>query len=305
MLHQYHTRARVATTKTKLLNDAATSAILFGSINRPAKAWWSPEVADAIAKRRKVFAKAHCSEEDRQNYISISRYTATVISKAKAKSWQKTCSSLSPKTRPNEVFSLLRSISGPPPQLHLTSPTSQVAIPCRLCQPYLFISTIPFLYSNPKTFSKHRDKSYQNCTLQHPALHFLLTILFSCLNSQVLIKLPTPFNPPSTICVTLSSIYLQPFLVNSHLPIYRTWKQSTIIPILKPGKPSNSPSSYRPISLTFCTSKLFKRMVLGRLTYFLEQQGTLSPMRAGFRLGRSIVDQVLLLSVNRRFLPPI
>ena len=45
------------------------------------------------------------------------------------------------------------------------------------------------------------------------------------------------------------------------------WKQSTIIPILKSGKPSDSPSSYRPISLTSCTSKLFERMVLGRLTY--------------------------------------
>ena len=43
-------------TFTKLLNDAATSAIPFGSINRPAKAWWSPEVADAVAKRRKAFA---------------------------------------------------------------------------------------------------------------------------------------------------------------------------------------------------------------------------------------------------------
>ena len=98
-------------TFTKLLNDAATSAIPFGSINRPAKTCWSPEVADAVAKRRKAFAKAHCSEEDRQHYIATSRYTSTVISKAKAKSWQNTCSSLSPKTRPSEVFSLLRSIS--------------------------------------------------------------------------------------------------------------------------------------------------------------------------------------------------
>ena len=73
-----------------------------------------------------------------------------------------------------------------------------------------------------------------------------------------------------------------------------TWKQSTTI--LKLGKPSDSPSSYRPISLTSCTSKLFERMVLGRLTYFLEQKGTLSPVQAGFRPGRSTVDQVLLLS---------
>ena len=37
-------------------------------------------------------------------------------------------------------------------------------------------------------------------------------------------------------------------------------------------------------------------MVLGQLTYFLEQQGTLSPVQAGFRPGKSTVDQVLFLS---------
>ena len=91
----------------------ATSAIPFGSINHPAKAWWFSEVTNAIVKRQKAFAKAHCSK-DCQNYISISRYTSTVISKTKAKSWRKTCSSLFPKTHPSEVFSLLRSISGFP-----------------------------------------------------------------------------------------------------------------------------------------------------------------------------------------------
>ena len=37
-------------------------------------------------------------------------------------------------------------------------------------------------------------------------------------------------------------------------------------------------------------------MVLGRLTYFLELQDILSPVQAGFRPGRSTVDQVFLLS---------
>ena len=108
-------------------NDAATSAIPFGSINRPAKAWWSPEVADTVAKRRKAFAKAHCSEEDSQHYIATSRYTSTVITKAKAKSWQKTCSSLSPKTVKSSLY--FAPSLAPPPQLLLTFPISQIAIP--------------------------------------------------------------------------------------------------------------------------------------------------------------------------------
>ena len=112
------------------INDAATSSIYFGSINRLAKAWLSSEVADAVAKHQKAFAKAHRSEGDRQNYITTSRYTSTVISKAKAESWQKPCSSLFPKTRPSEVFSLLRSIFG--------SPSPDLGCICNLKYKYVF-----------------------------------------------------------------------------------------------------------------------------------------------------------------------
>ena len=47
------------------------------------------------------------------------------------------------------------------------------------------------------------------------------------------------------------------------------WKPTTIIPVHKPGKPTSSPSSFRPISLTSCISKLFERLILSRLTFTL------------------------------------
>ena len=91
-----------------------------------------------------------------------------------------------------------------------------------------------------------------------------------------------------------------------HFPLYilswsthtfpSAWKQSIIIPILKPSKSSESPSSYHLISLTSCTSKLFQKMILGRFTYFLEYHNIFSPVQTGFRPGRSTVDQVLLNS---------
>ena len=43
------------------------------------------------------------------------------------------------------------------------------------------------------------------------------------------------------------------------------WKISFIIPIHKMGKPLDSPASFWPISLTFCLSKLFERIILSRL----------------------------------------
>ena len=73
-------------------------------------------------------------------------------------------------------------------------------------------------------------------------------------------------------------------------------KPTTIIPIYKPGKPTSSPSSFRHISLIFCISKLFERLVLSRLTFHLESNHLLSTCQAGFRPGRSSLDQILTLS---------
>ena len=62
------------------------------------------------------------------------------------------------------------------------------------------------------------------------------------------------------------------------------------------GKPLDSPASFRPISLTSCVSKLFERVILFRLLFFLESNSILSPGQAGFCPGRSTLDQILYFS---------
>ena len=84
-------------------------------------------------------------------------------------------------------------------------------------------------------------------------------------------------------------------MVLSHFPP-SCWKPTTIIPIHKPGKPTSSPSSFRPISFTSCIAKLFERLILSRLTFYLESNHLLSTCQAGFRPGRSSLDQILTLS---------
>ena len=66
----------------------------------------------AISERCKAFAAAYRSNEDCQAYISAFRRASSVIAKTEA--WQTTCSSLSPKSNPKSVHSLLRSIAGSP-----------------------------------------------------------------------------------------------------------------------------------------------------------------------------------------------
>ena len=69
---------------------------------------------EAISERHKAFAAAHRSNEDRQAYLSASRCASSVIVKAKDEAWQTTCSSLSPRSNPKSVHSLLHSIAGSP-----------------------------------------------------------------------------------------------------------------------------------------------------------------------------------------------
>ena len=99
---------------TSLTLNAAESSIPFGRIKRPPKAWWSAEMEQAVSEGRKAFVAAHRSDEDRQAYISASRHGSSVIAKAKTEAWQMTCSSLSSKSNPKSVRSLLRSIADSP-----------------------------------------------------------------------------------------------------------------------------------------------------------------------------------------------
>ena len=69
---------------------------------------------EAVSERRKAFAPAHRSDEDYQAYISASRRASSVIAKAKTEAWQTTCFSLSPRSNPKSVHSLLRSVAGFP-----------------------------------------------------------------------------------------------------------------------------------------------------------------------------------------------
>ena len=100
-----------ATLFISLALNAAKSSIPFGRIKRHPKASWSAEEEEAVSERRKAFAGAHRSDEHRHAYISTFRCASSVIAKTKAEAWQASCCSLSPKSNPKSVYSLLRSVA--------------------------------------------------------------------------------------------------------------------------------------------------------------------------------------------------
>ena len=74
----------------------------------------------------------------------------------------------------------------------------------------------------------------------------------------------------------------------------KLWRKSKVIAILKPGKDSTLPKSYRPISLLCHTYKLFERRILNRLNPLIETM--IIDQQAGFRPGKSTTGQLLNLT---------
>lgn len=72
-----------------------------------------------------------------------------------------------------------------------------------------------------------------------------------------------------------------------------SFRVAKVIAIPKPGKPLNSASSYRPISLLSSTCKLFERLIHTRLYRYGTENSMFSPTQFGFRKQHSCVHQVL------------
>ncbi|KAH8360927.1 hypothetical protein KR084_008897, partial [Drosophila pseudotakahashii] len=71
----------------------------------------------------------------------------------------------------------------------------------------------------------------------------------------------------------------------------KKWKKSVVIMIPKPGKDHTIPSSYRPISLLSCLSKLLEKCLLTRMTPYLREQNLIPAHQFGFRESHGTIEQ--------------
>ena len=291
---------------TSLTLSAAKSSIPFGRIKRPPKAWWSAEVEQAVSERRKAFAAADRSDEDRQAYISASRRASSVIAKAKTEAWQTTCSSLSPKSNPKSVHSLLRSIAGSPSSSssspnfpNCSSSRESASVYAAYLRSYFSVSQAKALRSKSRGYLSElrratcSEESHSSFCSSFSLVEFLAAasnLSSSSATGSDKVAYPMLKHLPRSGMDFLLYIFNLSWSSHSFPSI---WKTSPIIPIHKMGKLLDFPASFRPISLTSCISKLFERIILSRLLFFLESNSILSPRQAGFRPGRSTLYQIL------------
>ena len=264
---------------------------------------------EAVSQRRKAFAVAHRSDEDRHAYFTAFRRALSDIAKAKTEAWQTTCSSLSPRSNPKSVHSLLRYIAGSP-SLSSSSPNfPNCSSPRESASVYAAYLRFHFSVSQPKALrSRARgylselrratcsEKSHSSFCSPFSLAEFLAAasnVSSSTATGPDKVAYPMLKHLPRSGMDFLLHIFNLYWTFHSFPSI---WKTYSIIPIHKMKKPLDSPGSFWPISLTSYVSKLFERIILLRLLFFLESNSILSPRQAGFRPGRSTLDQILYLS---------
>ena len=78
--------------------------------------------------------------------------------------------------------------------------------------------------------------------------------------------------------------------------ISKIWRRALVVAIPKPGKPVGDPKSYRPISLLCVPYKILEKLTYARVEPLI--YSLLPKEQAGFRRGKSTVDEVVLLTQN-------
>lgn len=76
------------------------------------------------------------------------------------------------------------------------------------------------------------------------------------------------------------------------------WKNYLLLPFLKPAKPPELSSSYRPIALSSCVLKVFERVLKARLERWAETLGHFDPLQFGFRKGRNTSDALGVIACH-------
>ena len=233
----------------------------------------------------------------------------SVITKAKAEAWQTTCSSLSPKSNPKSVHSLLHIIIGSPSSSssfpnfpNCSSPRKSASVYAAYMQFHFSVSQLKALHSRARGYLSELRRAVcleeSHLSFCSPFFSTELLVAASNLSSSTAtgpdkVAYPMLKHLPRSGMDFLLHIFNLSWSSHSFSSI---WKTSSIIPIHKMIKLLDSPASLRHISLTSCVSKLFERIILSRLLFFLESNSILSPRQADFCPGQFTLDQILYLS---------
>ena len=280
------------------------------------KIWWTSDCRDAI-KHYHAAEKKFIRNHTMDNLINLKKLQARkryIVKNAKRNSFQQYVSCINSRTPAAEVFKKIKAIKG-------TQYTRKAIVLLRdnevihgekqvsdiLVSHFSSVSSLDhfedeFVYNMVEAeiqdidFKTNNEEDY-NCNLTYEELELALE------GSKD--AFPGPDDIPYILLRKMSTankkslLKFYNFIWNSN-SIPKQWKLAVLIPLLKPGKLASDMNSYRPIALTSCLCKIYEKIIVQRLNFYLEVNEVLKPYQSGFRKGHSTYDGLVRLENDIR-----
>lgn len=264
----------------------------------PSPPWWDPECTDLIRERDEE-EEAFLNNPTLENYIKFQKIKARskkVFSKKKRQGWFLFCESLSPRVPSSVVWKNINKFRGSFSD-NFNPPSN---VPSIWINDFLDRLAPPFVPpENCFPSSSPPSPSYDR--LDDPfSFHELSSVLSNLQDSTPGIDgIPYSFlkQCSDSSKLILLSIFNKIFVTGL---VPDSWKHQIIIPIRKPHKDPNDPSSYRPIALSSVLAKIMEHLIKNRLEYIFESRKILSRTQFGFRRGMGTMDSLSIFSSDIR-----
>jgi len=283
------------------------------------KCWWTSSCNNSNREMKQALHRYKRHKGDLQLWIDFKKKRAIfrkTIKEEKANSWRKYVQSINCQTSPTEVWRKVKRLSGSHSTRTIILRTGQGIITddnqIATLLAEQFAKQCSGVTDNP-IFLQHREMC------ESTPIHFTPGAIQQSYNKNIELselihsldasksKSPGPDFIPFELLKQMDGnqkgklLEFFNYIWNNGFP--SQWRYSTVVPLLKQGKPSNSPTSYRPIALTCCLCKIIERIANRRLQFYLESVGFLTPFQSGFRSGHSTLDPLARLeSAIRRSL---
>ena len=298
------------------LNSAADQAI--GKIKiekgKTPKPWWNDQCKKAVQNKKKAYRKLKrnpCTDNNIE-YKKMNAIAVKIVKKSKQENWNTFLSSINSNTPAKDVWGKINAIKGQNKNKNLSSIKTEENI--ILDQKIDIANALGKNYQNisngqnsSESFKKYREKWERNAIFKsNPTRLEEYNVSIKLRELKNILKTSGDTAPgadgiPYILIRQLSenSIkYLLDFYNHLYMKHYfpDSWKEAIVIPILKPGKDSSKCSSYRPIALISCLSKIMEKIINKRLMWYLEKNKFINKSQCGFRKGRCTTDHLTRLT---------
>ena len=299
----------------KTLNSAGEIAIPKITIgpDKPPKPWWNSACKRAVQNKKKAYRKLQRapSIENRIEFNKANAISVKTIRQSKQDHWNKFLESINSYTSAKEVWSKIQAIKGKNKNKQISGlkigenkiVDQKKDIANELGKHFQNISNGK---NSSEAFKKYRAGKDKNINFENTERTSEINLSIKISELKNILKTSRDTAPGEDgipyIMIRQLSQESQKYLLDFYNYIFlndtfpEKWKESVIIPILKPGKDSTEASSYRPIALISCLSKILEKILNKRLMWYLEKNNLLDKTQCGYRPGRSAPDHLVRLT---------